>query len=782
MTTGAPSERTLGRYQLLFMLGQGGMGEVHLAKLSGAAGFEKLCIVKTILPQMQGDPQFVDRFHHEARVLLHLTHSNIAQVYDMGEVDGTLYMAIEYVPGVDLARVQSRAARARAAIPVPIALYLGQRIAEALGYAHRKTGPDGAPLGIVHRDVSPQNIMVSYEGEVKVIDFGLAKSAARSKHTLPSTVMGKLGYMSPEQAMAQPLDHRSDIYSAGIVLWELIAGRPLFEGGTMAEMVVKMANPTIPSLRSANPDVSAGLDQVVMRALAADPAARFSRADDFGRALNELAVREGLTIGSEDVGNYVRAMCPEEFAAERALQSKLSIMRKRGSANLATPLPSAPEIEGTLLRPSSPGAAAPELTPAQKALSVSDQAGPGVYAAMRDAPASRPGKATPHGRTPVPIPLETPAEETPSAPVELPRSKAPWIVVGVLGVAAVAVITAAFLKSREQEAPEPAKPVAKVEEPKVATAEPSAVDAPKAEEPKVDPAPKPLRTVSVSGPLFSVKQTDDELVVLLKDKKALRKGDPLDLVGEPTAEKTAPLYAEGVVMEVTGMVASIGVYDEAPLPPKVYAFKAAHEKPAAVRTVGKPRKTGATALAAGAPAVTATGPSVDTQPPPEVKPKVDAKPELEPVKVAVADPVVPAMNPDNPFEKTKAPPTPKPEPTHVVAPAVVQPVTAQPVAAQPAPTGSVTLKGDVQLIGPKGSGVARLFNKNPFSLNECILRLPGAMQYRFMKEIYAGITADVPLQAFLRDDRPPDPQFAQGWVPVYCREGRGYFKLHDARQ
>ena len=319
----------LGRYELLFMLGQGGMGEVHLARLSGVGGFEKLCIVKTILPSMQADPQFVDRFHHEARVLVHLTHSNIAQVYDMGDYERTLYMAIEYVPGVDLARVNSRLSATGSVLPLPIALFIGQRMSEALGYAHRKAGPDGVALGIVHRDVSPQNVMVSYEGEVKVIDFGLAKSSARSKHTMPSTVMGKLGYMSPEQAMAKPLDHRSDIFSAGIVVWEMIAGRPLYQGATMAEMVMMMAHPAIPPLLDVRPDVSPALNQIVMRALAPEVGSRYSRCDDFARALNELAVREGLTTSAEDVGNAVRAMCSEEFAAERQLQSKLSLLRRK---------------------------------------------------------------------------------------------------------------------------------------------------------------------------------------------------------------------------------------------------------------------------------------------------------------------------------------------------------------------------------------------------------------------------------------------------------------------
>ncbi|HYO68283.1 MAG TPA: protein kinase [Archangium sp.] len=159
MNATPPFPRLLGRYELVHQLGQGGMGEVYLAKISGAAGFEKPCIVKTILPALLKDGQFLERFHHEAQVLVHLVHSSIAQVYDMGEAEGTYYMALEYVAGVDLAFLQDQARTEGQQLPIPVALYLGQRIAEGLGYAHRKTGPDGSPLGIVHRDVSPHNVM-----------------------------------------------------------------------------------------------------------------------------------------------------------------------------------------------------------------------------------------------------------------------------------------------------------------------------------------------------------------------------------------------------------------------------------------------------------------------------------------------------------------------------------------------------------------------------------------------------------------------------------------------
>ncbi|WP_095991783.1 serine/threonine protein kinase [Cystobacter fuscus] len=358
----APALHALGRYELVHLLGQGGMGEVYLAKISGAAGFEKPCIVKTVLPALLKDRQFLDRFHHEAKVLVHLAHSSIAQVYDMGEAEGTYYMALEYVAGVDLAYLQEQARAQGRSIPVPVALYLGQRIAEGLGYAHRKMGPDGAPLGIVHRDVSPHNVMVSYEGEVKVIDFGLAKSAARSKYTLPATVMGKLGYMSPEQVRAESVDHRTDLYSCGVVVWELLAGRPLIAHGTVGEMMAAMTHPAVPSLSELRADVDPALDAAIRRALAPSPEERYARADDFARALNEHFLHTGSSVGAEEVGNFVREICPEAFASQREIISRLT----SASSTRRTPLPPAvvlPMNTGVQFAPTENGATPGTLIP-----------------------------------------------------------------------------------------------------------------------------------------------------------------------------------------------------------------------------------------------------------------------------------------------------------------------------------------------------------------------------------------------------------------------------------
>lgn len=416
-------KRTLGRYELVQLLGQGGMGEVYLAKISGAAGFEKPCIVKTILPSLTSDRQFLERFHHEAKVLVHLVHSNIAQVYELGEEAQSYFMALEYVPGVDLGQLMLQARQRQLGLPLPFALYVGQKMAEGLGYAHRKAGPDGVPLGIVHRDISPQNAMVSYEGEVKLIDFGLAKSAARSRQTLASTVMGKLGYMSPEQARAEPVDHRSDIYSCGVVIWELLSGQPLIPHGTMGEMMAQMASPRPSPLELLRPEVDPALDAVVRRALAADPEQRYQKADELARAMAEQLLRLGSNLGAEEMGQLVRQLCPEAYAEQRRLISQLTSIRAKSPApSLATP------------SPAQRSSASPPVTGLEATtLRQSDQ---------------------------VAVPAQPPPPAVSSGPVVVKTGR-PWLVGASLVLAVVAASAVTLLVSRQ--AP-PQAPVPKLEE------------------------------------------------------------------------------------------------------------------------------------------------------------------------------------------------------------------------------------------------------------------------------------------------------------------------------
>jgi eukaryotic-like serine/threonine-protein kinase len=717
------SPKSLGRYQLLFMLGQGGMGEVHLAKLTGAAGFEKLCIVKTILPQMQADPQFVERFHHEARVLVHLNHSHIAQVYDMGEFEGTLYMAIEYVAGVDLSRVMSRVKRQGAVMPLPIALYLAQQICEALGYAHRKTGPDGTPLGIVHRDVSPQNVMVSYEGEVKVIDFGLAKSAVRSQHTLPQTVMGKLGYMSPEQAQAKPVDYRSDLFSAGIVVWEMLTGRPLYQGGTMGEMVAQMAFPTIPSPRTLRPEVSTTLEQIVMGSLQADPSARYARGDEFSRALNELAVREGLTVGAEEVGNYVRAMCPEEFAAERKLQSQLSMMRKRGSS---PPAQVPAEVDNTLLRPSKPGvpSGGDDLTPAQRALSVTSSS----------PPAPRP-LTNQVAKTLVPSSVK---EESPSEPIVVPRSRVPMVIGAVLVVGLLGGGAVMMRPSTTPPAPvEPAKPA--LPEKEKPTAEPVTEKAePEAVVSRPDETEGSLGTVKVNGTELPVRVDEDEAIIFIEpgQRSVFKEADSVVLIGEPDGDKKATIYARGTVYDLKPTLVKIGIIKKkGDLAQVKYAHRDESVK-ATPLVRREPKK-----------AVVAT-------------PDAGARPQEKPAEVAKIDPSQLAQFPE-PGKQATPEPAKEPEPVKQVA------ATSNPVR---------QLQGAISISIPssRGGQIVRVQNNSGLLLTGCTIRLT-SNRTGPLGALGAGSTVKLKYSEFRADSRPADPNFEKGWSAVYCREGTGYF-------
>lgn len=733
--------RSLGRYELLFMLGQGGMGEVHLARLSGAGGFEKLCIVKTILPQMKAETQFVERFHHEARVLTHLTHSNIAQVYDMGEADGTLFMAIEYVPGVDLARVETRCATTGNFLPLPIAIHVGRLMCEALGYAHRKTSPEGTPLGIVHRDVSPQNVMVSYEGEVKVIDFGLAKSAARSKHTLPATVMGKLGYMSPEQAMAQTVDHRSDIYSAGIVIWEMLAGRPLFGGGTMAEMVAAMAFPKVPSLREFRPEVSETLDQVVLRALSKDPAARYNRGDEFARALNEIAVREGLSVNAEEAGNFIRAMCPEEFAAERSLQSQLSLLRKGGVKPPSSPghhlkpksgtVSSQEEaIDGTFVRPES-GVA---LTPAQRALSVQAQAPQAPVKAP-----SKPGPPVQSRMAPSATERALP-EVADDEPIVAPRrSAAPLIVVGL--VALVALGGGAYVLIGNS-TPAPKDPVVEVKP--VDPVKP--VEPLKPVEPVADVVDAGAEVVAVAerarvtpkGHLFKVIRRSDGAFIDIDKGQRLREGDRLRLVGEPLADKRREVFGQARVLELKarGTVAELLMEEDDAHPDQLFAF-------------------------------------VDETVVERPKPTAKVNPTKPDDPIVLADPFAKNPKPDD------RPAEPKVDPKPVEAKPVEPKVEDKPVeAALPRIEGSVVLaRTRDALFGNTTSKVRVLVKSSSPAGAQCDVHLPNGKHLVF-PTLRPGDNKESDLEQWGKDLR-PDPNKATKWALVECRDAAGYFEFTD---
>ncbi len=310
-----------GRYTLLMPLATGGMGEIFLARLDGVEGFEKLCVIKKILPHLAQDKEFVSRFVNEAKTLGKLQHGAIAQVLDMGANEEEPYLALEYVDGKDLRRVAARMRERAMPLPLTFVLYVTSRVLDALAYAHRKRDDEEKEIGLVHRDVSPQNILISYEGEVKVIDFGLAKSTLNASKTNPSIVLGKFLYMSPEQARHAKVDRRSDLYSVGLCLWELVAGKNPFDGIAPAELMGKVANPSIPPIQTVEPLCPAGVAQLINKALATDPAQRFQTAEEFrGKVLSALLDLDPAA-GPESVSRFMREAFSTEYQSERKLLS-----------------------------------------------------------------------------------------------------------------------------------------------------------------------------------------------------------------------------------------------------------------------------------------------------------------------------------------------------------------------------------------------------------------------------------------------------------------------------
>jgi serine/threonine protein kinase len=292
------------------------MGEIYLAKSRGAAGFEKTVIIKKILEHLAQEEEFVTKFLDEGRIVVNLTHGNIVPVFDMGEEDGEYFIAMEYVHGRDLRDILKRADAEDVDVPLDLAIHIVAQVCNGLDYAHRKTDDEGNPLNIVHRDISPSNIMLSREGEVKIIDFGIARAASRAAKTASGRIQGKICYMSPEQASGRPLDARSDIFSAGVVLYELLTGVRPFQGESDMHSLdlVRKCNFKPPS--TINPDIPETLDAIVERAMTEDPDERYQRIHEFHVELLEFAHSQGRAVMSHEISAFVKDLFPEGFERE----------------------------------------------------------------------------------------------------------------------------------------------------------------------------------------------------------------------------------------------------------------------------------------------------------------------------------------------------------------------------------------------------------------------------------------------------------------------------------
>lgn len=310
----------LGRYKILSHLATGGMAEIFLAKAKGIQGFERLVVVKKILPHWARDPAFIEMFLDEARLAAMLQHPAIAQVFDIGEHEGSYFFTMEFVHGADTRRMFRKTSKAGTRIPIEHTLHIVMQAAGALHYAHELRLRDGQHAGIVHRDVSPSNILVTYDGAVKVVDFGVAKAAGRQRETSTGTLKGKVSYMSPEQCMAKQLDRRSDVFALGIVLYELLTGSRLFEGDSDLLILNQIASGVIERPSSLSDTSPRTLDEIVLKALAKNPDERFQTAEELQIALEEFAQLRGLLTSQRNLGEYMKELFPAELGAWESAQ------------------------------------------------------------------------------------------------------------------------------------------------------------------------------------------------------------------------------------------------------------------------------------------------------------------------------------------------------------------------------------------------------------------------------------------------------------------------------
>ncbi len=303
MSEGVP----FGRYLLLRQIAAGGMAELFLARQGGPGRFSRSLVVKRILPHLASDPKFVGMFLDEAALAAQLSHPHIAQLYDFGDVDGQYFLALELVRGPDLSSVVEAARALGEPIPVEIALRLGCQLLSALDYAHRAADDEGRPLRIVHRDVSPQNVLVSYQGSAKLVDFGIAKAASALQRTDAGMVKGKFNYMAPEQLRGDPLDGRCDEYAAALVLHELLTLSPALEGegaGAIAGALEARVRPAAELRPDLPPEVALALG----RALSKDREARFPSCREFGEALEGFLVGSGRTVPEHEIASFLEAL------------------------------------------------------------------------------------------------------------------------------------------------------------------------------------------------------------------------------------------------------------------------------------------------------------------------------------------------------------------------------------------------------------------------------------------------------------------------------------------
>jgi serine/threonine-protein kinase len=339
LTAGSNLPRSFGPYTLFDFIGKGGMAEIFLARQRTNLGGARLCVVKQILPGLAGDATFSELLVHEAKLAARLSHGNVVQVFDLGREGERLFIAMEYVEGFDFNDLLRRCSQARVRFPFELGLHVVREALRGLDYAHRRVDDEGRPLGLVHRDVSPSNLLVSFEGEVKVCDFGIARATetvpakSATAHELDEALRGKAGYMSPEHARGETIDARADVFAAGIVLWELAAGRRMYRTGDGQESLLELARAAqIPELPVQGLPEPERLRSILSKALAVERDSRYPSAASMLRDLESYAAGARLVTSPLQLGDWLAETFGADIIGRRRSRERAVAALEQGPA------------------------------------------------------------------------------------------------------------------------------------------------------------------------------------------------------------------------------------------------------------------------------------------------------------------------------------------------------------------------------------------------------------------------------------------------------------------
>jgi len=322
-----------GKYLLLHTIAAGGMGELWRAKEFGTDGWERLVAIKLILPDIATTEASKIRFLDEASVSVQLNHTNIARIYELGCINNSYFIAMEYISGQDMNALFKRCRKKGEPAPIPLSCYVVSKLCEGLDYAHRRQDGTGRDMKIVHRDVSPRNVLIGYDGTVKLIDFGIAKAVGNRVKTGPGQVWGKVPYMSPEQIQGLPLSGQSDVFAAGICLYELLTGQRLFVGNSDDELMEMVRKADVPKPSAYNRRIPEMLERIVLKALASDLATRYRFANELGDDLQRFLITADSVFTRKDLAKHMKSTFAKEEKQEQKLLCEYAKVRPSDAAN-----------------------------------------------------------------------------------------------------------------------------------------------------------------------------------------------------------------------------------------------------------------------------------------------------------------------------------------------------------------------------------------------------------------------------------------------------------------